>query len=143
MSSFGIDCLYKIDCINQLITLSVIPTIGPNFIFVNFYKILLGLTSFARDFLLSALCLGLSVCLSLTPSLPSVSLSLCLFLSINIPIRNSVPLMGRLIFCWTLTFIFLDCFLLRINARMLGTNWRTWKRFGPSLSWTCRTRRRR
>ena len=62
------------------------------------------------------LSLSLSLPVSLSPlSLPSIRKSLLsvslyhyLFLSIYLPIRNSLLLIGRLIFCWTSTFINID-----------------------------------
>jgi hypothetical protein len=62
------------------------------------------------------LSLSLSLPVSLSPlSLPSIRKSLLsvslyhyLFLSIYLPKRNSLLLIGRLIFCWTLTFKNID-----------------------------------
>jgi hypothetical protein len=62
-----------------------------------------------------SLSVPLSACLSPPLSLPSIRKSLLsvslyhyLFLSIYLPIRNSLLLIGRLIFCWTSTFINID-----------------------------------
>jgi hypothetical protein len=70
-------------------------------------------TQLCSGFLFSAVCL--SICLSvylsvslssLYPSISHLCLSLFISLSFYLTKRNSLLLRGRIIFCWTLTFIF-------------------------------------